>query len=177
MTDLYTVSAMMTITSLRAEVREQLRLEQEAVRRHDLVAATLRRNEGKKITRRFNNALSAIGMEIAYRFGSIYAVPANKTMWNAEFSHQIGRETDDQTVYTEAQFEHMDACQGSAARQRIAEREAWLASDAPERVAAQTDALLAQIESFAQAPFGPGRYIAQGVVKKFLELKLLWRVS
>jgi hypothetical protein len=167
----------MTATELRKQVQAELETEQAAIKRHDMIAEALKDQEGKKITRRFNNRLSAIGMEIAERFGSIYAVPANRTMWNAQFSHQIGRDVDGGNVYSREQFEHMDACQGSAARERVAERTAWLAGSEPEQVAQRVSALVEEIGKFAAAPFGPGRYIAQGAVKAILEDKHLWRIS
>lgn len=167
--------AILSAADIRRLVEVDSAREREAVKRHNAISEALAKYEGKRITKHFNKPLGAIGMQLSDRYGTLYAVPASQTMWKAEFSHQLAYGSD--PVFQAEKFEQLDTCQGRAATSRVLEREEWLKSDAPEKLAAALSAMLSAIEAYSQAPFGPAAHPVHAVVKKALEDSFLWRIS
>lgn len=167
--------AALSAAEIRASVAADAARERDAVKRHSAILEVLAKYEGKKITKHMNKALGSIGMQLSERYGMTYVVPANQTMWKTDFSHQLAYDSD--PFFRAEKFDQFDACQGKAATIRVLEREEWLKSDAPERLAAALGNMLSAVEAYGNAPFGPASSLAHAVVKKALEESFLWRVN
>jgi len=164
----------MTAEQLRTSFAEQIATERAAIERHSQVVETLRRHEGKKITKRLNKDLEKIGARLSFRYGMIYVTFQSKGSMDT-FDHLLAYDNDPTVNLTK--FEEWDASQGRAAIERNQSRETYLHTSKPEQAVQALADFQAAAKAFQVALAINGTHEVAEAAKQTLKELFYWRIS
>ena len=144
---------------------EQLEIERKQLRLYHVMREALVPLEGKVVTRRFTPVVQAHfdqalpGVQIWYHAEysalalgvNLHQAPADMRLgYNDTPQFRLCDKTCGRQRFTLAHFDEQNACWGRQASERIARREALLATDEPERIQAEAEALSQAFDAYGE---------------------------
>lgn len=138
-------------------LNEEIALEAEGIKRHEMIAAYIKAHEGQSINKRIETALAKQYPQYCFalkRLGSLIQLHIWQGTMKNETSHLLGY--DSEPTYSlgtynvsHSGFEYYDCCHGGSAKERNATREAFI--QAPGKLNNLVDSFLAAQAQYAVA--------------------------